>query len=119
MDDAVPGLEWTVEPGDRSTVVHVSGEIDLMTQEDFDQAVRAGLDTGSPMVILDLGEVTFLSSIGLRTLVQAHAETEGTGRVLRVVDGSEIVRRIMKVTGLEQLLALYPTVEQAQCSYAG
>jgi anti-sigma B factor antagonist len=114
MDDAVPSLEWTVEPGDRSTVVHVSGEIDLMTQEDFDQAVRAGLDTPSPVVILDLAEVTFLGSIGLRVLVQAHAETAGTERVMRIVDGTEIVRRIMEITGLAQVLALYPTVEQAR-----
>jgi anti-sigma B factor antagonist len=114
IDDAVPGLEWTVQPGDRSTVVHLSGEIDLGTQEELDQAVRAGLDTSAPVVILDLGKVTFLGSTGLRVLVAAHTEAEGTGRVVRIVDGVEIVHRIMEVTGLERLLALYPTVEQAQ-----
>ncbi|TCO45352.1 STAS domain-containing protein [Actinocrispum wychmicini] len=109
-----PTVRWTVEPGDRSTVVHVGGEIDLATHAEFDKAVRAGMDSGAPVVILNLGEVTFLGSVGLRVLVQANHETQQTGRTLRVVHGTAIVRRIIEVTGLEQVLSLYPTLQQAQ-----
>jgi anti-anti-sigma factor len=65
------------------------------------------------VVIVDLGKVTFLGSIGLRVLVHAHIETESTGRVVRIVDGT-VVRRVMEITGLQQVLPLYETVEDAQ-----
>jgi anti-sigma B factor antagonist len=111
-----PGSEltWTVEPGDHATVVHLDGVIDLATQQIFDEAVRAGLRGSSAITILNLDKVTFLASVGLRVLVQAHQDTQDSGRAVRVVDGAAIVHRIMEISGLEQVLALYPTVTEAQ-----
>ncbi|SMC66998.1 STAS domain-containing protein [Kibdelosporangium aridum] len=114
MTDARPELAWDVDHDGQTTVVHVTGEIDISTQESFDEAARAGLDSTSPLVILDLGDVTFLGSMGLRTLIQAHNDAEAAGRELRVVQGSTAVHRVIKVTGLTQILALYPTVEEAR-----
>ncbi|MET0135589.1 MAG: STAS domain-containing protein [Kibdelosporangium sp.] len=108
------GLKWTVEPGDRSTVVHISGEIDLGTHEDFADAARAGLRTPAPVVVVDLARVTYLGSVGLRVLTRANDEARQAGRMVRVVDGSAIVHRIMEVCGLEQVLSLYPTVADAR-----
>ncbi|RSM88589.1 anti-anti-sigma factor [Kibdelosporangium aridum] len=113
VTDARPELAWDVDHDGRTTIVHVTGEIDISTQESFDEAARAGLDSTSPLVILDLGDVTFLGSMGLRTLIQAHNDAEAAGRELRVVEGSTAVHRVIKVTGLTQILALYPTVEEA------
>lgn len=109
-------LTWSVEPGETSTVVHIVGEIDLSTQSDFQDAVRAGMDSAAPVVVVDLGEVAFMGSIGLRVLVQAHDEAQHAGRTVRVVDGSTVVHRIIEVTGLEQVLSVYPTLADAQSS---
>lgn len=116
MTEATPELAWDVDLDDHTTVVHVSGEIDVSTQDAFDEAVRAALDSASPLVILDLANVTFLGSIGLRTLVEVHKDATDTGRELRVVEGSTAVHRVMKITGLAQVLALYPTLEEARSS---
>ncbi|SMD25946.1 STAS domain-containing protein [Kibdelosporangium aridum] len=116
MTGARPELAWDVDLDEQTTVVHVVGEIDIETQELFDAAVRAGLDGPSPLVILDLAKVTFLGSIGLRILILAHNEADETGRVLRVVEGSSAVQRVMAITGLNQILALYPTAEKARLS---
>jgi anti-sigma B factor antagonist len=116
MDNAGTGFGSWVEPGEQSTVVHVTGEIDLGTLQDFDEAVRAGLDTPSLVVILNLDKVTFMGSVGLRVLLQTHHETLAAGRTLRVVDGSAVVHRIMEVTQLDQVLSVYPTLAAAQSS---
>nr|WP_042193743.1 STAS domain-containing protein [Kibdelosporangium sp. MJ126-NF4]CEL20887.1 Anti-sigma F factor antagonist (spoIIAA-2); Anti-sigma B factor antagonist RsbV [Kibdelosporangium sp. MJ126-NF4]CTQ98308.1 Anti-sigma F factor antagonist (spoIIAA-2); Anti-sigma B factor antagonist RsbV [Kibdelosporangium sp. MJ126-NF4] len=109
-----PGLEWAVDRHDRSTVVHLVGEIDIGTVQTLEEAVRAGMGSVAPVVILDLADVTFLGSIGLRVLVMAHNEATTAGRTLRVVDGSPIVHRVLQISGLSQLLALYPTVDDAE-----
>ncbi|MCE7003077.1 STAS domain-containing protein [Kibdelosporangium philippinense] len=114
MTDARPELTCDVNSDEQTTVVHIAGEIDISTQELFDEAVHAGLDGPSPLVILDLAEVTFLGSIGLRILILAHNEAESAARQLRIVEGSEAVKRVMAITGLAQILALYPTVEEAR-----
>ncbi|SMD27064.1 anti-anti-sigma factor [Kibdelosporangium aridum] len=109
-----PGLVWTVEPGEHATVVHISGEIDMGSQPEFADAVSAGLDSAALVVILNLGEVAFLGSVGLRVLVQADYEAKQAGRQVRVVDGATIVHRVIEVTGLDQVLSLYPTIEDAR-----
>ncbi|ONI89032.1 hypothetical protein ALI144C_05940 [Actinosynnema sp. ALI-1.44] len=114
MNSDAPILSWTIEPGDDSTIVHVNGDVDMLTEHEFGAAVRAALDTPAPIVILDLGEVTFLGSIGIHTVVMAHDEACRTERTLRVVEGAAAVRRVMDVTGLNQVLSLHPTVDHAQ-----
>lgn len=114
MTNGGPDLEWAVETGDQSAVVRVAGEIDLMTQHQFDQAVSEALDTTAPVVNIDLGKVTFLGSIGLRVLIQAHSAAHQNGRTVRVVDASAAVHRTLTLTGLEQVLSIYPSVEAAQ-----
>jgi anti-sigma B factor antagonist len=112
--DGGPALTWSIEPGETSTVVHIVGEIDLSTRSEFQDAVRAGMDSATPVVVVNLGEVAFMGSVGLQVLVQAHDEAQHAGRTVRVVDGSAIVRRIIEVTGLEQVLSVYPTLPDAQ-----
>jgi anti-sigma B factor antagonist len=106
-------LQWTVEADHFVTVVHISGEVDLATRMEFTAALRRGLDSPSRVVVIDLTQVSFLSSVGLRALVLTHQEAHRTDRVLRVVDGSTVVRRIFEVTGLGELLVLFPTVDEA------
>jgi anti-sigma B factor antagonist len=108
-----PGLSWSVETIGRSAVVHLHGEIDLDTQDEFGRAAQAGLAQNSPVVVLDLTKVTFLGSVGLRVLVLTHRAAVQAGRVLQVVDGSPIVHRILEVSGLDQILSIHPTLDDA------
>nr|WP_042186762.1 STAS domain-containing protein [Kibdelosporangium sp. MJ126-NF4]CEL17532.1 hypothetical protein [Kibdelosporangium sp. MJ126-NF4]CTQ91242.1 hypothetical protein [Kibdelosporangium sp. MJ126-NF4] len=108
-----PRLEWATERHEQTMVVHFVGEIDVDTQQTFEEAVRVGLASVAPVVILDLAKVTFLGSTGLRVLVTAHNETLDAGRALRLVHGSSVVHRVLEITGLEQVLDLYPAVKEA------
>nr|WP_063810430.1 STAS domain-containing protein [Kibdelosporangium phytohabitans] len=107
-------MRWTVETGAQWTVVHLAGEIDMATQPDFDGALDEAAGTGSALVIVDLSAITFLASIGLRSLVRANRDVEQAGRAMRVVDGSSAVTRVMEISGLDQLLSIYHTVDHAR-----
>lgn len=51
-------------------------------------------------VIIDLAEVTFIDSSGLRTLVEAHQRADHAGRRLVMADPSVAVRRLFDISGL-------------------
>src|SRR5688500_12492781 len=62
-----PIFSLDVTPGDDgSTTVSVAGELDLATADEFARAVRSGLARGP--VLIDLREVTFMDSSGVRAL---------------------------------------------------
>lgn len=92
------------DTGDRLVVV-VRGEIDLSTSSELERASLDPLRAGRH-VVLDLRDVDFLDSCGVRAIVQARiAATDGGGR-LTVVRGPEEVQRVLEVSGLEPELEL-------------
>lgn len=86
-----------------ATTVTVRGEIDLETTADLSSAL-ANLK-GSSAVHLDLTGVDYMDSTGLRALLLAKEEAERDGRTLQVTAASNIVTRLIEITGVNGLLA--------------
>lgn len=98
-----------------ATVVVVEGEVDMLTVGRLRAAVDEALrDAAGQPVVVDLTAVTYLGSHGLAALAEAASKAEGRREPLRlVVDETRAVIRPMQVTGLDEVLALYRTVEEA------
>jgi len=79
----------------------LSGEIDLSTVEDVESELRTAIDGGTGVVALDLREVSFLDSSGLRLLLRLHKELADAGRRLVLVQGPRRVARVFELTGAE------------------
>ena len=97
-------------------VVTVAGEIDLLTIDRLRAAVAAGFEDlrDGEMLVIDLTPVTFMDSRGLQALVDATQAAQRQREPLRiVVDHTRPVIRPIQVTGLDAVLALYDTVEDA------
>jgi anti-sigma B factor antagonist len=97
-------------------VVTVTGEIDLLTIDRLRAVVAAGFEDlrGGEMFVIDLTPVTFMDSRGLQALVDATQAAAQRREPLRiVVDHTRPVIRPIQVTGLDNVLALFETVEDA------
>jgi anti-sigma B factor antagonist len=100
----------------QALVVTVTGEIDLFTVDRLRAAVAAGFDElrDGEILVIDLTEVTFLASQGLQALVDVTQAAQRRREPLRiVVDHNRPVIRPIEVTGLDEVLALFDTVEDA------
>jgi anti-sigma B factor antagonist len=98
--------------GDGARVMHVVGEIDTLTAP----ILRSRLDEHlpeTPLLVLDLTDVTFLGSAGLAVLVAAKDQADGFNHRFRVVPGSRIVTRALEATGLLGLFDIADGVPQA------
>ncbi len=82
----------------RSTAV-VSGEIDADNCGEFGEAVRRGVTADGPLDI-DMASVGFVDSSGVSELLAIRATFEERGQVVRIVNPSRPVRRVLEVTGL-------------------
>jgi anti-sigma B factor antagonist len=81
-----PTFSVDVTTDDGWTTVAVAGELDLATADELSGAVRAGLAGGA--VRLDLREVTFMDSAGVRALNTALRESAAEGRSCGCPTGS-------------------------------
>ncbi|HET9138851.1 STAS domain-containing protein [Actinophytocola sp.] len=100
---------------DDALVLRVAGRIGLGTASELRDAIAASLEQVSRgPIIIDLGGVTFLGSVGLAVLADLATEAARRGRPLRVVVSSNHLAKVpIELTGLDDLLALYPTVQDA------
>ncbi|MFZ0120995.1 MAG: STAS domain-containing protein [Pseudonocardiaceae bacterium] len=108
-------LRTVVRREGAAIVVVVEGEVDLLTVGRLRAAVDEALrDAAGRPVVVDLTAVTFLGSHGLAALAEAASKAEGRREPLRlVVDETSAVIRPMQLTGLDEVLALYCTVQEA------
>lgn len=96
-------------------VVFADGEVDVLTVGRLRTAVDEALrDAAGRPVVVDLTAVTFLGSHGLAALAEAASKAERRREPLRVVvDQTRAVIRPLQITGLDEVLALYYSVEEA------
>jgi anti-sigma B factor antagonist len=91
----------------------VTGEIDLFTAPEFKQRVSAPIDAGSSNVIVDLTATTFIDSSSLGVLIGAHRRLKLRGGALVVVCDNEAIVKTFKITGLDGVFTLVPTLADA------
>ncbi len=95
-----------------AAVVAVSGELDLRTSPQLEERLTRAFDDGAELVILDLRQIEFMDSTGLRVLLIAHQRAHETGRQFALVRGVDQVERVLTLTGVRDLLTVVDAPEE-------
>jgi anti-anti-sigma factor len=88
-----------------TVVVRLGGEFDVAAEEYFDRIVER-LAAEAKAVVLDLSELSFIDSSGLRALLRAWKRSQEDGGSLAIVSGNGQVRNTMRLTGADEVLPL-------------
>ena len=99
-----PLLRVDVDAADGTARVRLDGELDLSTVPALEARVAALLASGSTRIVLDLAELEFIDSTGLRLILELHGEAARDGFSLALVPGGEAVQRVFEITGTVQVL---------------
>jgi anti-sigma B factor antagonist len=97
-------LTVDVEQDGDALAIRPSGELDLSTTQILDAELRWAIEGDAAKLILDLSELRFIDSAGLRLLVFAVAHSRTNGDRLRMLRGSGAVARALQVSGLDHSL---------------
>jgi anti-anti-sigma factor len=97
-------LEITTEEGEGQTRVALKGELDIASAPEFEEGL-AKVEVSAPgVLVLDLRQVEFIDSTGLRAVIAADERARSAGRRLVIVKGTAAVERVFSVTQLDQRL---------------
>lgn len=95
------------------TVLEVGGEVDVYTAPRLRERLLELIDSGARHVVVDLGRVDFLDSTGLGVLVGALKRLRTAEGTFALVCDKEPLLKIFRITALDQVFPLHPTVEAA------
>jgi len=130
-------IEVSQEQGRRPvTVFHIKGEINITTYEQLEQTAREAFNAGTRDLLLDLAEVTYVSSAGIRALnnvfklLRSDAPEEsdeamrkglsdGTFKSphLKLQGPSPGVLEVLKIAGVDMLLQIHQNRKDALASF--
>lgn len=109
-------LTVTAAEGGAWAIVSVRGEIDVSTAGSLEEAVRSCL-ASSGRVIIDLAGVRFMDSTGLNVLIRAQSSgANGASGVLRLAAVPDRVGKLLRLTQLDSVFAVYPSVTAAEAA---
>lgn len=102
------GLSYTVDRTGANPVAVLAGEIDVASIEALEAAITATEQDAAEGadVVLDMTEVTFLDSSGLRVLVTANDRLDTAGSRLVIRRPPASVLRVLEITGLLSAFAV-------------
>src|ERR1700760_2888039 len=101
---ATRGFDVLVAADADSVVIRPRGELDVATSDRLAAALRA-VDPSAAVVVLDLGELSFLDASGLRVLIEAK---QALGERLALLPGPPAVQRLIALTRTDRVLGLDP-----------
>ena len=104
-------LTYESHRSDGTVRLSLAGEFDLSNASQVEEALEEVERERPALLILDLRELTFMDSTGLRVMVSADARARDDSRRLAVVQGPEPVHRVFRITGLDDHLEMVETPE--------
>ncbi|MBR0366764.1 MAG: STAS domain-containing protein [Clostridia bacterium] len=84
--------------------IALEGRLDTTTAPELEKELKAVIESADALV-LDFGELDYISSAGLRVLLSAHKAMSRKGG-MKVVNVNELVREVFDVTGFSDILTI-------------
>lgn len=89
--------------GDR-LLIAPTGELDLATGWQLERQLRLSETSGASEIVLDLGGLSFIDSVGLKLVVDAVSNSPALAARLIILRGPDVVHRRFEVCGLVRRL---------------
>jgi anti-anti-sigma factor len=105
-------MDLTIEPQGDVTVVKARGDINAASCGRLEEALTGLIDQGRMRLVLDLADVRYVSSAGLRVLLVAAKRLAGKG-AFALSRASEPVRQVLDMTGFSGIIKVKPSLDEA------
>ena len=93
-------MEITTNPAGNAMEVLLKGRLDGYWADHLSQSLEETMRQGHHNIRLNMTEVRYLSSLGIRVLIQFHKKTQAIQGTLVVSEASSAVRKVLEMVGL-------------------
>lgn len=98
------------------TVIDISGSLDTHTSGAASDEMGKIVGSTEKM-LLNLENLEFLSSAGLRVFLRTAKQQKGTGGAIKVCNATGVVKEVMEISGFGSLLDLHDSESGALASF--
>ena len=108
-------MEYSLEQRDGAIIVRVRGRVDESSWEAFGaglgEAIGEAREAAIGNLIIDLSELDYMSSRGLRALTVAKRQADEAEIVIQLASPNEVMREILAISRYDKLFMVTETIE--------
>ena len=93
-------------------LLRITGELDACSAQHIEERVQETLHPGYEQVIIDLRDLDFIDSTGIRLLVQVVTQRQDPRNLVVVTPRAVTARRALEIVGLTRVLRTAESVEE-------
>lgn len=109
-------MDIVCDKRDAGTLLTVTGRMDAVTAPQFETDCTAVIDEGAKLVVVDLANLEYISSAGLRSILASAKKIKAAGGTMKFSGLSGMVEEVFKVSGLGSMFAVAATPDEAFAS---
>ncbi|PTY06701.1 anti-anti-sigma factor [Verrucomicrobia bacterium LW23] len=94
--------------------IAVSGKLDGLSSPALEEELNKAVAASELPAILNFSELAYISSAGLRVILDYLKKMKGAGRKVAMVANDEMLLYVLKRAGFNLLLPIVPTSEEAK-----
>lgn len=99
--------------GQSATVLKLAGRLDATTVSQLERALTDAQLSGNRVIVIDLSDLTYVSSSGLRVLLTGRSNARKRGGEVFLCSLRPPVREVFEMVGFTAVFTIFDTLEQA------
>lgn len=111
-------MKITVAQESNTTLIQISGSLDALTSNEAQVVFDEQIKNNQVRMVIDLSQMDYLSSAGLRVLLLALKSARQRGGDLYLAGQQDNVYEVLKLAGFASIFKIFPMVENAIGAFA-
>ncbi len=106
-------MDVTTERQDGVLYAWVGGRIDGSTAAELEETVRTAIEDSDRAVIMDFGDLTYISSAGLRAILLIAKSLGKQNAKFALCSLPDPIREVFEISGFHKIIAIHPSRAEA------
>ena len=105
-------MEFSVKKLGQAVIIRLTGRLDAITSPQFERDIEKCITSPQDNLVLDLAELDYISSAGLRIILKIAKAFNGVQWSLSLCQPQDHVREIFEMSGFEHFITLRDSVSE-------
>ena len=106
-------MEISNERDGGTLIVHAAGRVDGSNSQEFQDGLEAIIGDGDRAVVLDLEQLSYISSSGLRVMLLIARKLQRQEAKFALCSLSESIREVFEISGFDRIIPVHASRPEA------
>jgi len=110
-------MNTTIKNEGDISIISLTGSLDTNTSKEAEDQINKLIEEGSIKLLIDLTNLDYISSSGLRILLSTSKKLKSLRGEMRICGLNETVNEVFEISGFTMIFNVLKTLEEAKASF--